>query len=154
VLTVLSVHHVGVQTDDLENCLSWYLDFFDAEQIWQLDRFSELTRSRLPGIQRLTEVTAGGVRFHLFDRSTHSSKGPLPDDFQFQHVCLAVGSAGELTRIRARWLELYESGRYRFALDDPPTEIVTDADGIQSLYVLDVNGLEFEFTYVPGSSDG
>ncbi|OLZ43653.1 dioxygenase [Amycolatopsis keratiniphila subsp. nogabecina] len=153
-LTVLSVHHVGVQTDHFENCLNWYLDFFEAEQIWQLDRFSRLTLRRLPGIRRLTEVTAGGVRFHLFDRVTHTGKTPSPDDFLFQHVCLVVDGAEELSRIRLRWLKLYKSGRYKFMLPDPPTEIVTDADGIQSLYLFDVNGLEFEFTYVPGETDG
>jgi hypothetical protein len=51
---------------------------------------------------------------------------------------------------RDRWLALRDSGRYHFATDEPPTDIVTDADGVQSCYILDVNGLEFELTYVPG----
>lgn len=150
---VLSIHHVGIQTDDLDNCLSWYLDFFEAKQMWRLDRFSELTLSRLPGIGRLVEVAAGDVRFHLFDRSGHDGRSrPPAEGFQFQHVCVEVGSAEELRRVRERWLELYRSGRYSFACADQPTPIVTDADGVQSLYVFDVNGLEFEFTYLPDSS--
>ncbi|MFC6567074.1 VOC family protein [Actinoplanes utahensis] len=144
-------HHVGIQTDDLTNCLNWYLEFFEAEQSWRLDRFSELTRSRLPGIVELTEVVAGGVRFHLFDRSSHDRRQPSPEGYQFQHVCLAVDSSEELWEMRRRWLEIYESGKYTFARADQPTDIVVDDDGIQSLYVLDVNGLEFEFTYDPAS---
>jgi hypothetical protein len=63
-------------------------------------------------------------------------------------VCLAAGSGDELLLLRGRWLDLFVSGRYAFARDDQPTEIVTDADGTQSFYALDVNGLEFEFSYV------
>ncbi|SCF02221.1 hypothetical protein GA0074695_2919 [Micromonospora viridifaciens] len=145
-------HHVGVQTDDLGNCLNWYLDFFEAERTWQLDRFSELTLSRLPGIAELTEVKVGSIRFHLFDRNAHDRQQPPASGYQFQHVCLAVDTAEELHELRRRWLDLYGSGKYAFARPDQPSEIVTDDDGIQSLYLLDVNGLEFEFTYVPGSA--
>ncbi|WKX68678.1 hypothetical protein [Streptomyces sp. XD-27] len=69
---------------------------------------------------------------------------------QFQHVCLAAGSAEKLREWRDRWLRLFDSGRYRFALTDGPTDIVTDADGTQSFYVFDVNGLECEFTHLSG----
>ncbi|MFI6505381.1 VOC family protein [Nonomuraea typhae] len=143
---MLCFHHVGVQTDDLDNCLNWYLDYFDAESSWRLDRFSELTLDRLPGIAELVEVRVGDVRFHLFDRSAHNRQQPPAAGFQFQHVCMAVDTAAELVELRRRWYELYESGKYVFARPDPPSDIVTDADGTQSLYVLDVNGLEFEFT--------
>ncbi|RAY12762.1 VOC family protein [Actinomadura craniellae] len=141
---------MGIQTADLENCLAWYRDFFGAEPNWSLDRFSELTLSRLPGIRRLVEVEAGGVRFHLFDRDGHTRT--LPDGWGtlFQHVCVEVDSPAELHEVRERWIELFRSGRYAFARPDGPTDIVTDAEGVQSLYVLDVNGLEFEFTYIPG----
>ncbi|WP_329586148.1 VOC family protein [Kitasatospora sp. NBC_01250] len=143
------IHHLGVQTADLDNCLAWYLEFFDAEQKWELDTFSELTLSRLPGIRRLIEVAAGDLRFHLFDRADHD--GVLPDErgFQFQHACLQVAEPQDLETARRRWIELYESGRYTFARPDLPTEIVVDSDGVHSLYVFDVNGLEYEFTFVP-----
>ena len=143
------IHHLGVQTADLENCLSWYVEFFGAEKRWELDKFSELTLSRLPGIRRLIEVSAGDVRFHLFDRAGHSGRQPDEEGYLFQHACLQVGSPEDLDTVRHRWIELYESGRYTFARPDQPTDIVTDDDGVKSLYLFDVNGLEFEFTYIP-----
>jgi catechol 2,3-dioxygenase-like lactoylglutathione lyase family enzyme len=144
------LHHVGIQTRDLANCVAWYRDFFGCAEKWSLAEFSELTHSRLPGIRRLTEVKVGNLRFHLFDRDEDRPDLPGGNKTQFQHVCLAVASPEELRAWRDRWLALYESGRYHFATDEPPTDIVTDADGVQSCYVMDVNGLEFELTYVPG----
>ncbi|MFI9262192.1 VOC family protein [Streptomyces sioyaensis] len=143
------IHHLGVQTADLNNCLAWYLEFFDAEQKWELDRFSQLTLSRLPGIRRLTEVAAGELRFHLFDRAGHTRQQPDEDGFLFQHVCIQVDSPQALQAARRRWAELYESGRFTFSRPDQPTEIVVDDDGVQSLYLFDVNGLEYEFAYIP-----
>lgn len=144
------IHHLGVQTDDLRNCLDWYVEFFGAEVKWDLDRFSELTRSRLPGIGKLVEVAVGtGLRFHLFDRSAHSGRVPDSEGFQFQHVCLQVDGPAQLDAVRRRWWRLHDSGRFSFVRDEPPTPVVVDDDGVHSLYLLDVNGLEFEFTYVP-----
>jgi hypothetical protein len=60
-----------------------------------------------------------------------------------------VNEPGALRELRRRWIELYESGRYLFTVHEPPTDVVTDDDGVQSFYAFDVNGLEFEFTYVP-----
>lgn len=152
------LHHIGVQTDDLRNCVSWYEDFFSCRVQWSTDMFSPLTHSRLPGITRLTEVAVDGTRFHLFERpvtGSRSAAGPGSgggdsggSDGGFQHVCLAAGSVAELTTWRDRWIELYNSGRYAFARRDLPTEIVTDAQGTASFYCFDVNGLEFEFTYL------
>lgn len=144
-------HHVGIQTNDLENSVRWYQDFLGCEQAWTLDRFSELTRSRLPGIRVLTEMIVGNVRVHLFERPGRAFD-PAESAIQFQHFCYCVGAAEELVTIRRRWLELYESGRYTFALDEQPTDIVIDDDGVQSFYAYDVNGLEFEFTYVPSGA--
>lgn len=144
------LHHVGIQTRDLANCVAWYRDFFGCVKKWSLTEFSELTHSRLPGIRRLTEVKVGDLRFHLFDRDDDESQLPGGNRIQFQHVCLAVSSAEEMVAWRDHWLALYASGRYKFASDEPPTDIVTDTDGVQSCYLLDVNGLEFELTYVPG----
>ncbi|MEV7130471.1 VOC family protein [Streptomyces sp. NPDC093260] len=145
-------HHIGVQTADLDNCLAWYADYLGARETWTLEKFSELTLSRLPGITRLTEVLVGDTRFHLFERSGQDDRLPGGNTVQFQHTCLAVDSPEELQRLRRHWVELYDSGRYRFARPDQPSEIVIDADGVQSFYTYDVNGLEFEFTYVPDGS--
>jgi catechol 2,3-dioxygenase-like lactoylglutathione lyase family enzyme len=141
-------HHVGIQTNDLANSVRWYRDFLGCEQAWTLDRFSELTRSRLPGIRVLTEMVVGNVRVHLFERPGRPFD-PADSAIQFQHFCYRVDAADELVTIRRRWIELFESGEYSFALDEQPTDIVVDADGVQSFYAYDVNGLEFEFTYVP-----
>ena len=147
--SVPSVHHIGVQTSDLDNCLKWYVEFFAVEQKWCLDRFSELTHSRLPGIRRLIEVTAGSLRFHLFDRA-HTTGAPADGlSYQFQHICLQVQTPDDLVTIRDRWIRLFESGSFAFARPDYPTDIVVDSDGVQSLYVFDVNGLEYEYSYIP-----
>ena len=142
-------HHVGVQTTDLGNSVRWYGDFLGCEPAWTLDLFSELTRSRLPGIRSLTEMVLGDVRIHLFERPGRGSD-PAESAVQFQHFCFSVDAAEDLARLRRRWINLHASGSYTFALDEPPTEIVVDADGVQSFYAYDVNGLEFEFTFVPG----
>jgi catechol 2,3-dioxygenase-like lactoylglutathione lyase family enzyme len=145
---MLLFHHVGVQTNDLDNSVRWYQDFLGCRPSWSLDTFSDMTRRRLPGIVRLAEMVLGDVRIHLFERPGHRACAPGHSQDQFQHVCLAAGSGDELLFLRGRWLDLFVSGRYAFARDDQPTEIVTDADGTQSFYALDVNGLEFEFSYV------
>ena len=141
-------HHVGVQTTDLGNSIRWYEDFLGCRPAWSLDRFSELTRSRLPGIRELTEMVLGDVRIHLFERPGRKNY-PAESAVQFQHFCFSVGAPEELVQLRERWIALHRSGRYTFALDEQPTDIVVDDEGVQSFYTYDVNGLEFEFTYVP-----
>lgn len=141
-------HHVGIQTNDLANSVAWYEAFLGCERAWTLDRFSELTLSRLPGIRTLTELVVGNLRLHLFERP-----GQVPDPavsaVAFQHLCLRVDDPQQLPSLRQRWIALFESGRFRFVRDDPPTEVVTDSDGVQSFYAYDVNGLELELTYLP-----
>lgn len=141
------LHHIAVETADLDNCVAWYNAFFGGSVEWSLDTFSKLTRDRLPGITRLTEIRAAGLRFHIFSRDL--TYQPLaPDMVQFQHVCLAVDSPQELAAWRARWQQLHASGNYTFARDEPATEIVIDTDQVSSFYAYDVNGLEFEFTHI------
>jgi catechol 2,3-dioxygenase-like lactoylglutathione lyase family enzyme len=149
IVSAPSFHHVGVQTDDLANAIGWYEEFLGCEQAWSLSIFSELTRSRLPGISRLVEVVIGDVRVHLFEREGRPATPPAESVTRFQHVCLSVADPDDLRVLRDRWVSVYESGRFTFAWPDQPTEIVTDDDGVQSFYALDVNGLEFEFTCVP-----
>jgi catechol 2,3-dioxygenase-like lactoylglutathione lyase family enzyme len=151
VAATLRFHHVAVQTNDLENSISWYEDFLGCRPVWSLTKFSELTRSRLPGIRRLNEILVGDVRLHVFEREGRSAPAPGESVTQFQHLCMGVESPDELVRLRERWIELYESGRYSFVFDEQPTEIVVDDDGVHSFYALDANGLEFEFTYVPAA---
>lgn len=143
------LHHLALQTADLANSLAWYRDFLGCRETWSLERFSAETRRRLPGIRRLTEVVAGELRLHLFERDGLAGS-PVAGGPELQHLCLSTASPEELRRWRRRWLDLFASGRYRFARPDPPTEVDTDDQGVQSFYALDVNGLELEFTYVPG----
>lgn len=147
------LHHLAVETADLPNCVAWYTDFFGGVVSWTLDTFSDLTRQRLPGITRLTEVVAAGTRFHLFTRSAAYAH-PSPDTLAFQHVCMTVDSPADLRMWRERWQRLYGSKRYVFARPDPPTHIVVDDDGVGSFYAYDVNGLEYEFTHVPATAEG
>jgi len=147
------LHHLAVETADLDNCVAWYTEFFGGTAAWSLDTFSDLTRDRLPGITRLTEVVAAGTRFHVFTRS--AAYTPLPaDTLQFQHVCMTAATAEELRRWRDRWQWLYACGRYVFARPEPATEIVVDSDGVSSFYAYDVNGLEYEFTHIPAEAEG
>jgi Glyoxalase/Bleomycin resistance protein/Dioxygenase superfamily len=146
---VPAFHHIGVQTNDLGNATAWYAEFFCAHESWSLTTFSDLTRSRLPGIRRLVELAVGDVRVHLFERPGREASAPSESVTQFQHVCMAVERAEDLVTMRDRWIALFESGRFHYAVAKPPTPVVTDADGVRSFYAYDVNGLEFEFTYVP-----
>jgi catechol 2,3-dioxygenase-like lactoylglutathione lyase family enzyme len=143
-------HHIAIQTGDLDNCVAWYQDFFGGRVSWSLSTFSETTRSRLPGIRRLIEIFVGSVRLHLFERPVNRAAQPMASVAQFQHVCVSVISHAELMTWRDRWLALYASGSYEFAVSGRPTEIAVAANGDESFYAFDVNGLEFEFTYEPG----
>jgi catechol 2,3-dioxygenase-like lactoylglutathione lyase family enzyme len=143
-------HHVAIQTSDLDNSLGWYQDFFGGRVSWSLSTFSHLTLSRLPGIRRLVELVVGDIRFHIFERPRHGANSQSAP--QFQHVCVSVDSQIQLTSWRDRWLDLFASGRYKYAVSDGPSEIVVDASGVHSFYALDVDGLEFEFTYASGGA--
>ena len=147
----VTIHHVGVQTADLVNCVSWYREFFGARRNWTLDSFSGLTRSRLPGIVRLVVMAFGSIRFHLFECSGEVTGGDHAEA-RFQHLCLAVPSPQALQDWRARWLAVHRTGRFTFVVEEFPSEIATDSRGVQSFYAVDVNGLEFEFTWIPGST--
>lgn len=145
----LRFHHLAVQTADLDNCVSWYQDFFGVQAAWTLRTFSDLTRSRLPGITRLTELVIGDFRIHLVELPGSAGGGPPAHTTRFQHACLQVGSPDELQGWAQHWRDLFASGRYDFALAEQPTDIVRDEDGVDSFYALDVNGLEYEFTFIP-----
>ncbi|WP_433574268.1 VOC family protein [Nocardia brasiliensis] len=142
-------HHLAIQTDDVDATIEWYREFLGATVEWSLDSFSPLTHDRLPGIEKLVELKKGDLRFHVFDRAGHSKDGPDPLGYQFQHVGITVRRPADLVRLRAQWLQVRERSDIAWARDDPPSDIVTDADGMQSLYVLDPNGLELEFIYFP-----
>lgn len=146
------VHHVAIQTDDVESTVTWYEEFLGAEAQWTLTTFSPLTHSRLPGIEKLVELKAGDVRFHIFDRTGHTQHGPGPRDYQFQHIGIVVDRHEDLVELRERWLRLREREDMRWSRDEQPSEIVVDDGGMESLYVLDPNGLEMEFIHFSGKA--
>ncbi|NSC25604.1 VOC family protein [Streptomyces albus subsp. chlorinus] len=146
------IHHVAVQTDDVESTVKWYEEFLGATVEWTLSAFSPLTRSRLPGIEKLVELKVGTVRFHVFDRAGHTRRGPDPRGYQFQHIGITVDSHDDLVELRKRWWRARERQDLTWARDEPPSDIVTDDDGMQSLYVLDPNGLEMEFIHFSGQA--
>lgn len=150
-----AIDHIGVQTPDLANSLAWYQDFLGCTVSWEMNGgFSALSRRRLPGLSRLVEVAVADIRLHLFTRDSGPGAPPAAEANQFQHVCLRVTTAEELRRWRRHWFSLYESGRYTFTRPEPASEIDTDAEGAQSFYAYDVNGLEYEFSHLPGGVDG
>ncbi len=149
VTRVRGFHHVGIQTGNLDNAALWYQAFLQCAPSWTLREFSELTQARLPGTRELRELVYGTMRFHLFERPGEPAPLPQQSLAGFQHLCLSVEAPEDLVALRERWIRLYRSGEFSFALPDQPTDIVVDADGVQSFYAYDVNGVEFEFTYVP-----
>ena len=149
--TALAFHHVGVQTADFDTSVAWYTDFFQARVSWTLDTFAPLTLSRLPGLDKIAELVSGGLRFHLLARDGVVAGARGAEELQYQHVCIVVSSPQELSVLRDRWYAVAHRGRYGFGPEAVPTEIVVDAEGIESFYCLDPNGLEYEFTYVPGA---
>ncbi|WP_018681042.1 VOC family protein [Actinokineospora enzanensis] len=143
-------NHLAIQTDDVDATVRWYREFLGTTVEWTLEEFSPLTRARLPGIRRLVELRRGDVRLHVFDRDGHSRRDPDPLGYQYQHVGITVERPEDLVELREQWLRAHERTEVRWAREEPPSDIVTDADGMQSLYVLDPNGLELEFVYFPG----
>ena len=148
----LVFHHLAVQTADFGCTVAWYQEFFGCTLSWTLKEFSELTKSRLPGINELAELTVGSTRFHIFTRKAGLDRPPPRDTLQYQHVCMSVDSPDELLTWRQRWLDIYGSGRYAFTIDSSATEVDIDAAGVQSFYCYDPNGLEYEFTHDPAGA--
>jgi catechol 2,3-dioxygenase-like lactoylglutathione lyase family enzyme len=148
----IGFHHVGIQTADMDNCVSWYREFFGAEVNWSLEEFSDLTRSRLPGIVRLVEIAVAGLRFHVFQREGSGEAISRANVPQFQHICVSAGSREAVEVWRRRYVDLFDSGDYAFEVSEPATFVDVDSGGVASFYCYDVNGLEFEFTHVPGGA--
>lgn len=145
----LRVHHIAIESNYLDECVRWYRDFLGCEQTWTLSTFSEITTRRLPGIARLVEITASDLRLHVFERLHDAESERATAIGPVQHVCVAVSSPDELTLRREQWFRLYPGYQAAFVSDEPPTEVITDADGSQSFYANDINGVEFEFRYDP-----
>ncbi|MEH2004550.1 VOC family protein [Nostoc sp.] len=140
--------HLAIQTDDIENTVRWYKDFFHCEENWKLTEFSDLTLQRLPSITKLVELQTGNFKIHIFDINSDNCVVPATA-VQYQHFCIEISEINQLEELKTCWLNLYESGLYKFKRHEKATDIVTDKDGISSFYCYDINGLEFEVMYKP-----
>jgi len=146
----LRFHHVAIETVDLANTVNWYLTFFPGIRLnWEQDQFSSLTHERLPRITKLVELQVSNIRFHFFERIGVTHSHPPRNVTAFQHFCFQVPTPQDLNSYRLRWFDLRYSGIYNFTHDETATDIVVDQNAVASFYFLDVNGLEFEMTYVP-----
>ena len=141
----LRFHHIAIATHDLDAAVKWYESYFGAQCRWALSEFAPLTAERAPGITRMVELSLGGVFLHVYE--TPHADGSKPPWFAGEHFCLQAHSLDELLRLRQRWFDLRDAGE--LARVDPPTEVITDKDGIASFYGRDVTGLEYEVTYIP-----
>lgn len=138
----LVVDHIAVRVSSLSASVPWYTRFFAGRQTWALTEFSDLTRSRLPGISALTEIVAGEVKFHLFEQQIAASAGNAGYG-DVQHVGIHVDSINELKALRDRWVEL--SRDPDIAASGSVTELTTDASTrTVSFYCTDPDGTEFE----------
>lgn len=140
------LHHVAIETANLDNCAAWYREFLGFERTWTLTQFSRVTESRLPGIVRLSEIAWGPIRLHVFERA-HSVPARRDSVSVLQHLCLAMPSVQELEASRSRWLTLFHSGRFTYVRQDEPTQLETDDAGVVSFYAYDVDGLELELQF-------
>jgi catechol 2,3-dioxygenase-like lactoylglutathione lyase family enzyme len=146
--SALGVHHVAIETRDLDASIRWYAEFLGLEPTWTLRTFSPVTLARLPGISRLVELAKDGLRLHVFERD-QCGAGPASGDGAVQHVCLTVPSARALEGLRAAWLRLYPRYAAHFAVQEQPTEVLLDDDGSRSCYLRDINGVELELRCEP-----
>ncbi|GAB3930580.1 hypothetical protein GCM10029976_032790 [Kribbella albertanoniae] len=146
---VVGLHHVAIQTHRLDDTVAWYVAFLGGEQTWTLTEFSDLTRERLPGISRLTEVRIGNQHLHLFERTDLDPRDPAARVEGVQHLCFQVRDAEHLETLRVRWLELADADRFAGRTANPPTAIVEDSDGIRCFYADDPDGTELELVWIP-----
>lgn len=142
--------HLAIQVEgsNLENTIKWYVDFFECKRNWQQSsNFQQLTLDRIPGIQTIVELESSYFRFHLFSKAIISKV--VYDNIQYHHIGFAAKSSDILDRLRAKWIRLQESKQYNFSENTYVTEKIIDSLGVESLYFTDVNGLEYELTFIP-----
>ena len=76
----------------------------------------------------------------------------LKNHIQNHHLGFSVKTSNEIDQIIEKWNKLYQSQRYLFVQNAYITNKIRDSVGVESAYFTDVNGLEFEITYVPQPS--
>jgi catechol 2,3-dioxygenase-like lactoylglutathione lyase family enzyme len=134
--------HIAIRVTSLSISVPWYTRYFSGREMWTLTEFSDLTRSRLPGISTLVEIAAGEVKFHLFEQD-ETVAGPAGLRAGFQHIGMRVGSLDELEQLRDRWVEL--SLDPQVVTSGSASELTADATTkTVSFYCTDPDGTEFE----------
>ncbi len=137
--------HIAIQTDDYDNTVSWYKEFFSCREAWDRtwEQLPAGIQKRMPLCTRLVELKVDEVRFHVFDIKEGYA---LPSEraLQYQHFGIVVDTVERLHDLREKWIQLYDSGRFRFKTTDQPTDFIPSPGDMQCFYARDPNGLEFE----------
>ena len=133
----MKLDHVGVQLKNLEQNLNWYQYVFNCEKSWELDQFSHLTLSRLPGIKRLVELKNNDLKLHLFERDDLTPASNVRA--QFQHTAIDVQSKQSIKQIVRRIHETNVS-----SCIESISEIITDDSLMSCCYFMDPEGNEYE----------
>ena len=142
--------HLAIQVlhEQVDNTVKWYTDFFSCKKIWQQSTdFEELTKRRLPGIKTIVELESNFFRFHIFSRAIVNAT--VNNYLQYHHIGFSVDKSDKLVELQKKWQDLRTSNQYGFYKDAYVTEKITDSIGVESIYFTDLNGLEYEVTYVP-----
>lgn len=142
--------HLAIQVCNsrLETTVSWYEDFFACRKVWQQSTdFQDLTLQRLPGLTSIVELTSKNFRFHIFSREIEDIV--RDNHLQFHHLGFSVNTSEEIDDIRDNWLRIHASNKYSYYSKTYVTEKIVDEIGVESIYFTDINGLEYELTYVP-----
>lgn len=138
----LTVDHIAIRVSSLSASVPWYVRYFAGHRTWTLTEFSDLTRTRLPGISTLVEVVAGDLTFHLFEQEDSAAAG-TGGCGAVQHLGIHVDSVGEVRELHDRWLEL--SLDTNTAPGGSVTELTEDRlNETVSFYCTDPDGTEFE----------
>lgn len=135
----LVLHHVALPCRDIAATASWYAEILGCSISWRTTVFAESTRIRMPGLRCIAELQQGSVRLHVYEV-------PTVQQFPGQHYCVRVAEPQHLLEVRRRAAELAADGAAE-------AELITDDEGVQSIYLNDPDGNELELTFIPSESE-
>lgn len=142
--------HIAIQALDYQNTITWYKDFFGCEEQWyrKKEQLPQAIQNRMPNCTQLVELKVDQIRFHIFDITVPHIVQPK-NALQIEHYCVEVDTLDDLKALRKHWVNLYESGKYRFETSEMPTELIPSSDGMVGFYTHDPNGIEIEAFFLP-----
>lgn len=143
--------HIGIQTNNFENTVKWYEDFFGCKQMWykKKEDLPEAIQRRMPLAYQLVELQKNDLKFHVFDLENPEYATQPKNALFMEHFCVEVETFEELKDLRKHWISLFESGNYTFQRENMPTEIIPSSHGMQGFYAHEPNGIELEVFYLP-----